>query len=145
LCKPHIVNIIFDKLLTGKRVLSLKNYNTGWSMIHYAFKYSFTEIIDKLIDKNVNLESETVDGWRPIHIACRYSTPELIIKLIRKGVDLKSVTSHDVKPIDILSKHRAELKNLFVKESKKFAEEQQNSTSGKYNLINVREPSIRNI
>ena len=59
-------------------------------------------MINFIINKNVNLECETIHGWRPIHFICFNKNENMINLIIDKGVSLKCKTISGLYPLDLI-------------------------------------------
>jgi ankyrin repeat protein len=78
----------------------------GYQFIHYyirCIKVPDISIIKLLVEKGINLESETKCYLkkRPIHLACEFSNCEFIKYLIDMGIDLECPDSTNFYPIHV--------------------------------------------
>ena len=90
----------------------------NWRLIHYTLRYASNEIQKYVIDKKINLETETMDGLRPMHIALKYSTAEIQKHLISKGVNLNFKTINNQRAIHIALQYSTpEIQKIIIKKS----------------------------
>ena len=82
----------------------ITQYN--YQLIHWVCRFSSNKMIKYLIDKNINLEAETIDKWRPIHLLCKYQDNEIIQYLINKNVKLETETSYNCRPIHLICEYQ---------------------------------------
>ena len=75
------------------------------------------EIIEYLVNKGIDLESEDNHGQRPIHFACQYNgTLKMIEYLVHNGINLESATNYGWRPIHFVCSYGCyDVINFFLK------------------------------
>jgi hypothetical protein len=80
----------------------------GYRPVHVLCKYSNSEIVKHLIEKDIDLEScDTVNGMRLMHYICQYRNfdSDLVKYVLDKGVDLYAVDKNGFQPLHYLVKY----------------------------------------
>jgi len=59
----------------------------GWTPLHWACWYGFTEIVRSLLKHGAGIEDKTVFGWTPLYFACRSNATEIVKLLLSHDAD----------------------------------------------------------
>jgi ankyrin repeat protein len=62
------------------------------SLLHYAVEGDSIEMINRLIELKLPVDTKNIFGWTPLHIAAHYGKKQSAAVLIQKGVDLNVKT-----------------------------------------------------
>ncbi|XP_065343666.1 uncharacterized protein LOC135941846 [Cloeon dipterum] len=79
----------------------------GRSVLHYAAKYGYTDLVAKFIEAGADIEATDVDGWNALHFACLLDKNIETIKLLhsRSKQLAKGKTSKGQTALHILAQY----------------------------------------
>ena len=66
-------------------LLELKEEKTGDTYLHRAIKENVYELVEYLLKKKVNINSQNLLGETPLHLAIKNSNKDIIKLLLNKG------------------------------------------------------------
>jgi hypothetical protein len=61
----------------------------------YALQFSTPEIIQKILERNPNIDVKDNDGWTPLMLALRFSTPEIIQMILERNPNIDIQNNDD--------------------------------------------------
>jgi len=113
LSNEYIAQLIikFDTNVLIKLINKLNNleyqYQDNWKLIHFICKYGNPKIIKYILDKNIDLECQTLKGMRPIHFICSRKdlSIDTLIDITNHEVNVSCSTIAKIRPIHYLCEH----------------------------------------
>ena len=80
--------------------------STGWRPLHYAVLVSTPEIIERLLDRDANIEAEDRDQRTPLHFAARFNRPDVAEALLDRGANIEAEDRDQRTPLHLAAKHK---------------------------------------
>ena len=113
-------SVTFDKLLkTNPYLIDIKEPVMEESLLHVAARYNQYEMVQKLLDKGLDVNAKNKLGSNPLHLACFTGSIAMVNDLLEKGSDYSVVNSRGKTPISYVSYGKnPEVFKLFLKKDK---------------------------
>jgi len=89
---------VVDYLLSNEQTLKIDDINSEtWknkkTLLMYACKYNFKNVIEKLVEHHVNLNKMNKKGETALNYACKYGNIDIVQYLIDQGANVDVITN----------------------------------------------------